>query len=165
MPGPPDESAEDLYENAPCGYLSTDPDGLIVRVNATFLRWTGHRREELVGRRRFAELLTGGGRIYHETHYAPLLRMQGSVREIALDIVRADGTRLPVLVNSERSAARPSARRCSTRPTASATSRSCSPRGIASARRASGWSGCSGSRRRWPSRRRPRRSLPRSRAS
>ncbi len=101
MPGPPDESAEDLYENAPCGYLSTDPDGLIVRVNATFLRWTGHRREELVGRRRFAELLTGGGRIYHETHYAPLLRLQGSVREIALDIVRADGTRLPVLVNSE----------------------------------------------------------------
>ena len=101
MPAPPDESAEDLYENAPCGYLSTDADGLVLRVNATFLRWTRYRREELVGRRRFAELLTGGGRIYHETHYAPLLRMQGSVREIALDIVRADGTRLPVLVNSE----------------------------------------------------------------
>ena len=41
-----------------------------------------------------------GGRIYHETHYAPLLRMQGSVREIAVDIVGADGRRLSVLVNS-----------------------------------------------------------------
>ena len=95
-----EESAEDLYENAPCGYLSTAPDGTIVRVNATFLRWTGHRREELVGVKRFQDLLTVGGRIYHETHYAPLLRMQDHVREIAVDIVAADGRRLPVLVNS-----------------------------------------------------------------
>src|SRR5215218_4951022 len=96
----PEETAEELYEEAPCGYLTTRPDGTIVRVNATFLRWTGYVREDLVGRRRFAELLTAGGRIYHETHYAPLLRMQGSVREIALDLVRADGRRLPVLVNA-----------------------------------------------------------------
>ena len=95
-----DESAEDLYENAPCGYLSTAPDGTIVRVNGTFLRWTGHTREGLVGVKRFQDLLTVGGRIYHETHYAPLLRMQGHVREIAVDVVAADGRRLPVLVNS-----------------------------------------------------------------
>jgi PAS domain S-box-containing protein len=94
------ESAEDLYEHAPCGYLSAAPDGTIARVNETFLRWTGHRREELVGARRFQELLTVGGRIYYETHYAPLLRMQGAVREIAVDLVAADGRRLPVLVNS-----------------------------------------------------------------
>jgi PAS domain S-box-containing protein len=104
--GPPtspalfEESAEDLYENAPCGYLSALPGGTIVRVNQTFLTWTGYRREDLVDRRRFHELLTAGGRIFHETHYAPLLRMQGAVREIALDIVCADGRRLPVLVNS-----------------------------------------------------------------
>ena len=36
-----EDSAEDLYENAPCGYLSTLPDGTIVKVNATFLAWTG----------------------------------------------------------------------------------------------------------------------------
>jgi len=95
-----EESAEDLYEHAPCGYLSTLPDGLIVKVNETFLSWTGHRREDLVRRRRFQDLLTPGGRIYHETHYAPLLQMQGAVREIAVDVVRADGGRLPMLVNS-----------------------------------------------------------------
>lgn len=96
----PSESAEDLYEHAPCGYLSTTPDGTIARVNATLLSWLGHDRDELVGRRRFSDLLTPGGRIYHETHYAPLLAMQGSVREIALDLVCAGGRRLPVLVNS-----------------------------------------------------------------
>jgi sigma-B regulation protein RsbU (phosphoserine phosphatase) len=89
-----------LYDRAPCGHLSTAPDGTIVRINDTFLGWTGHRREDLVGRRRFVDLLPVGDRIYHETHYAPTLHMQGSVREIALEVVRADGRRLPVLVNA-----------------------------------------------------------------
>lgn len=94
------DDAVRLYDQAPCGYLSTTPDGLVTKVNQTFLTWIGHSREELVGQRTFAELLTPGGRIYHETHYAPMLSLQGSVREIALEIVRADGTRLPVLVNA-----------------------------------------------------------------
>jgi sigma-B regulation protein RsbU (phosphoserine phosphatase) len=95
-----DDDAVQLYERAPCGYLTTAPDGTIVKVNTTFLVLTGYTRIDLVGRRRFADLLTAGGRIYHETHYAPMLTMQDGVREIALDIVRADGSRLPVLVNS-----------------------------------------------------------------
>ena len=97
---PLDDDAEQLYDRAPCGYLSTTPDGTIVKVNQTFLNLTGYAREDLVGRRTFAQLLSPGGRIYHETHYAPLLRMRDSVREIALDVVTADGSRLPVLVNS-----------------------------------------------------------------
>lgn len=94
------DSAEELFEDAPCGYLSTTVDGRILRVNRTFEKWTGHRREDLVGARCFQELLSPGGRIYHETHYAPLLAMQGAVSEIAVEIVRADGSRLPALINS-----------------------------------------------------------------
>ena len=75
-------------------------DGTILRVNRTFEDLTGRKRADLLGRRRFQDLLTPGGRIYHETHYAPLLRMQGSVREIAVEIVRPDGSNLPALVNS-----------------------------------------------------------------
>ncbi|MFF5899595.1 PP2C family protein-serine/threonine phosphatase [Streptomyces argenteolus] len=96
----PQDSAEDLYENAPCGYLSTLMDGRIVKVNGTLLKWLGHRREELVGRRHFSDLLTIGGRLYHETHFSPLLRMQGEVSGIALELKAADGSRLPVLVTS-----------------------------------------------------------------
>ena len=69
-------------------------------MNRTFLTWTGFARDDLVGKRRFADLLDAGGRIYHETHYAPLLRMQGTVRAIALTMVKADGSTLPVLVNA-----------------------------------------------------------------
>ena len=95
-----DDSAEELFEDAPCGYLTTRPDGVILKVNRTFERLTGLAREQLVGQRRFQDLLAPGGRIYHETHYAPLLHMQGSVREIATELIRADGTRLPALISS-----------------------------------------------------------------
>ena len=93
------ETAEELYEEAPCGYLSTTPEGVIVRVNGTFLRWTGYARDEVVGRS-FTSLLSAGGRVYFETHLRPMLQMQGHVREIALEMVCADDARLPVLVNA-----------------------------------------------------------------
>ena len=95
-----EDTAEALFEDAPCGYISTTPDGTFLRVNRTFEELSGRMRDELIGRRRFQELLSPGGRIYHETHCAPLLRMQGTIREIALEVVRGDGSRRPVLVSS-----------------------------------------------------------------
>ncbi|MFE2709503.1 SpoIIE family protein phosphatase [Streptomyces mirabilis] len=95
-----EDSAEDLYERAPCGYLSTLLDGTIAKINTTLLDWLGHQRGDLVGRKTFSDLLTVGGRLYHETHFAPLLRMQGEVSGIALELKTADGGRLPVLVTS-----------------------------------------------------------------
>ena len=95
-----EEDVEELYEHAPVGYLSSLPGGLIVKVNRTLLSWTGHDRDGLVGLKRFQDLLAPGARIYYETHYAPLLQMQGHVREIAVELLRADGSRIPVLLNS-----------------------------------------------------------------
>ncbi|GGW94819.1 histidine kinase [Streptomyces malachitofuscus] len=95
-----EDSAEDLYESAPCGYLSTMMDGTIAKINATLLGWLGLSRNEVVGRMRFTDLLTVGGKLYHETHFAPLLRMQGHLGGIALEMRTASGSRLPVLVTS-----------------------------------------------------------------
>ncbi|MER7779154.1 SpoIIE family protein phosphatase [Streptomyces sp. NPDC096191] len=95
-----EDSTEDLYEHAPCGYLSTLLDGQIAKVNTTLLDWLGYERQDLVGRKHFADLLTVGGRLYHETHFAPLLRMQGEIKGIALELKAADGSRLPVMVTS-----------------------------------------------------------------
>lgn len=93
------DDLEDLFENAPCGYLSTDKDGRILRANQTFAQWTGYASAALVGRR-FADLLPIVGKIFYETHCAPMLHMQGSFSEMALDIARADGTKMPALVNA-----------------------------------------------------------------
>nr|WP_229869666.1 SpoIIE family protein phosphatase [Streptomyces flaveolus] len=95
-----EDSSDDLYDNAPCGYVSTLLDGKIAKVNATLLGWLGYERGDLVGRRTFSDLLTVGGRLYHETHFAPLLRMKGEISGIALEMQAADGIRLPVLVTS-----------------------------------------------------------------
>jgi sigma-B regulation protein RsbU (phosphoserine phosphatase) len=95
-----EDSAEDLYESAPCGYLSTLLDGTIAKINATLLGWLGLSRDEVVGRMRFSDLLTVGGKLYHETHFAPLLRMQGHLGGVALEMRTASGSRLPVLVTS-----------------------------------------------------------------
>ncbi|MEU1050448.1 SpoIIE family protein phosphatase [Streptomyces sp. NPDC005897] len=95
-----EDSAEDLYESAPCGYLSTLMDGTIAKINTTLLDWLGLERQNVVGRMRFTDLLTVGGKLYHETHFAPLLRMQGEIGGIALDVKGADGSRIPVLVSS-----------------------------------------------------------------
>jgi sigma-B regulation protein RsbU (phosphoserine phosphatase) len=95
----PAEDLEDLYENAPCGYLSLQPDGRIVKVNRTLSTWIGIPAEQLLGKR-LRDLLNTSGRIFYETHFAPLLRMQGFFNEVALDLVTADGRTLPVLANA-----------------------------------------------------------------
>ena len=99
---PERNGAEELFENAPCGYLVTRGDGTIARVNRTFLRWTGYDRETLLAGRRFQDLLTVPGRIWHETHFAPLLRLRGEVREAAVDLLLDDGRTLPVLANASQ---------------------------------------------------------------
>ncbi len=95
-----EDSAEELYENAPCGYLSTLMDGTIAKINSTLLGWLGLEQEAVVGRMRFTDLLTVGGRLYHETHFAPLLRMRGEIGGIALEMRQPGGARMPVLVSS-----------------------------------------------------------------
>ncbi|WP_129794459.1 PAS domain-containing sensor histidine kinase [Sphingosinicella sp. CPCC 101087] len=95
----PTEDLADLYENAPCGYVSLSPDARIVKVNRTLADWLGISAVQLLGRPIF-ELLSFGGRIAYETHLAPLLRLQGFVHEIALDLLRSDGTKIPVIANA-----------------------------------------------------------------
>jgi len=55
------------------------------------LQWTGYAAEEILNGKRFQELLARPSAIFYETHFAPLLRMQGYVREITVDFVGPDG--------------------------------------------------------------------------
>nr|WP_314261360.1 PAS domain-containing sensor histidine kinase [uncultured Devosia sp.] len=93
------EDLHDLYENAPVGYLSLGADGKIVKLNTTFATWLGRDANALIGKR-FRDLLNVAGSVFYETHFAPLLRMQGHFEEVALVLVTASGVPLPVLVNA-----------------------------------------------------------------
>ena len=78
-----------LFDEAACGLVLTHDDGLIARVNRTFCRWLGYEAQELVGRARLQDLLTMGGRIFHQTHWVPLLQIQGSIAEVKFDVLPA----------------------------------------------------------------------------
>jgi sigma-B regulation protein RsbU (phosphoserine phosphatase) len=90
----------DLFDNAPCGYAVLDASGLVLEANAELLRLLGRTREEVVGELSLAQLVSAGARIYLDTHVFPILALDGFVRELAVDVVHADGTRVPVLLSA-----------------------------------------------------------------
>lgn len=96
---PPEESAEDLYENAPFGYISFLKDGTIFKLNRTLLNLLNYEKEEIVGVKKIQDFFRIGGKIYFETHFFPLIKMQGFVKEINFDLVRKDKTFFPALFN------------------------------------------------------------------
>jgi sigma-B regulation protein RsbU (phosphoserine phosphatase) len=95
-------SSTDLFEAAACGLARTTGDGTFLNVNRRFCEWVGYSSQELCGQRKLQELLTMGGRIFHQTHWHPLLQMQGSVAEVKLEILHRDGHPLPMLIDAVR---------------------------------------------------------------
>jgi PAS domain S-box-containing protein len=94
----PEESLDELYEHAPCGYLTTTVSGTIVRVNATFVDWIGRTRDEVIGRR-LQDLLTAAARIFYMAHCVPQLYRTGTITQVAMDLCCAGGGKLPALLH------------------------------------------------------------------
>ncbi|MGR3550426.1 sensor histidine kinase [Pseudooceanicola sp.] len=86
-----------LIDDAPCGIVSTDPDGRIQYLNSTLRKWLGGSPE--VELKRFPDFLTGAGQLFYETHMAPMMRLQGFIREISCALDRRDAEPLPVLLS------------------------------------------------------------------
>ena len=102
--GSVDLDLEQLYQQAPCGYLVLADDHTIAAVNDTFLHWTGHCREDLLGTP-FDRLLPVGDRILFSTHCLPQLAVAGAVGEIVIDVIGVGGARRPALLTAARTPA------------------------------------------------------------
>jgi PAS domain S-box-containing protein len=87
-------------DEVPGARISTLPDGTIIEVNRAFLLWTGYDEAKLLDRCRFQDLLPPSGRVFHDLRYMPALLLGGEVGEMDLDLLRADGARLPVLASA-----------------------------------------------------------------
>ena len=101
VPEAPSNPMAPSAELAVCGMATTDTKGLLLWVNAILCRWLGKTTEELVGQKKLQDLLTIGGRIFHQTHWAPLIQLQGSVAEVKLDFVGPAGRIVPMVLNAE----------------------------------------------------------------
>ena len=93
------EEISDLYNNAPCGYHSIGPDGAFVRINDTELKWLGYRREEIMDRVKWPDLLTPESR---EKFYKifPVFQETGWASDVEFDVIRKDGSVFSVLLNA-----------------------------------------------------------------
>jgi len=79
-----------LYQEAPCGLISFNTEGGIVRVNQTLCNWLGRTAEE-VQDLKFTSLLTTAGNMYYKVVVESLLNMQGYVNEINFSFVNPNG--------------------------------------------------------------------------
>jgi PAS domain S-box-containing protein len=89
----------DLYNRAPCGYHSLDPDGRFLEVNDTELAWLGYTREEMVNRLAFSDLLTPESLQYFRACY-PRFKQQGFIHDLEFDVRRKNGSLLSILISA-----------------------------------------------------------------
>lgn len=79
-----------------------DDRSRIVLANRTLTDWLGFDTADVVGKN--PDLMPVAGRMFFETNFSSLLRMQGFFHAVALDFVCKDGKRLPVLANARQTA-------------------------------------------------------------
>jgi PAS domain S-box-containing protein len=92
------EEVADLYNNAPCGYHSLDPEGKVIEVNETELAMLGYAREEFVGHH-ITEFMTEAGKTLFRMNF-PRLHRNGQRGNLEFEFVCRDGSTLPVVVNA-----------------------------------------------------------------
>jgi len=89
----------ELLDRAPCGFVSFGSDGIVQYANTTLLDMIGAAPESVIGRS-FESLLTISSRIFYQTHFFPLLRMQSRVEEVFLTLRSAPSGDVAVLTNA-----------------------------------------------------------------
>lgn len=94
------EELREHYDDAPVALHSLDQDGRYMHVNQTELALLGYERSELLGARRFGELLTTASRDAFDAHFAALRMPDAVTRSLRLTLLRHDGSELEVLCSS-----------------------------------------------------------------
>ncbi len=89
----------DVLDRAPCGFVSFGSDGIVRYANTTLIEMIGASPETVIGRP-FESLLTISSRIFYQTHFFPLLRMQLRVEEVFLTLRSAPSGDVAVLTNA-----------------------------------------------------------------
>jgi signal transduction histidine kinase len=90
-----------LLDTAPFGFLVARDDGYVEAANRTLAGMLGTTPEQLEGRH-VDNLLNTPGRIFYQSHFFPVLRLQGRISEVYVSLVGERGVEVPVLLNALR---------------------------------------------------------------
>jgi PAS domain S-box-containing protein len=93
------QEVQDLYNNAPCGYHSLSPEGVIIRMNQTELKWLGYTKEEVLGSMQITNILIPEE---HQSYYDDFasFKKTGVIHNKEHTFLRKDGSTFPVLLNA-----------------------------------------------------------------
>jgi PAS domain S-box-containing protein len=89
----------EFFRNAPCGFHALDASGVIVEVNDTELAMLQRRREDVVGRLRFVDLLSPLSKRRFVREF-PTFKRTGRVEGLSFDLLRRDGSTIPILLSA-----------------------------------------------------------------
>jgi PAS domain S-box-containing protein len=87
-----------LYDEAPCGYHSLDPEGRVIRINKTELNMLGYSWEEVVGRKITDFLTPKFAEGFH--HNYSLFIKNGGFEDRESQFIRKDGSIITVRLSS-----------------------------------------------------------------
>jgi PAS domain S-box-containing protein len=90
---------DDAYEHAPYGRHALDPDGVFLAINRTELEMLGFERAEVVGKLKFSDILTEPSKQRFAREF-PRFKRHGRIEDAHFDMVRKDGSVLPVLLSA-----------------------------------------------------------------
>jgi PAS domain S-box-containing protein len=90
-----------LLDTAPFGFLVAQDDGRVEAANRTLSEMLGKPVDAIVGHH-VDGLLTNPSRIFYQTHFFPILKLQAQVSEVYVSLQDANGQEVPVLLNARR---------------------------------------------------------------
>lgn len=93
------DQAQALYEHAPCGYLSTDANHRLSKINQTLLDWLDYSREEALNQLDIFDLIDVS---CHQAMYDCLEghRAGTPATTMEIELIRRNGSRFRVLLSS-----------------------------------------------------------------
>ena len=90
--------AEDLYNNAPCGYHTRDANGVFTRMNSTELQWLGYRHNEVIGKLTLLDIVSPESQAIVKRKFADI-QQKGELNDMEIEMLKHDGTRFPILMS------------------------------------------------------------------
>ena len=96
-----DETIGQLLDTAPCGFVSFADDSRILQINTTLLERLDYERAALIDQP-LERILTVGSRIFHQTHFFPLVKLHGRAQEVFILFRARDGGDVGMLCNAVR---------------------------------------------------------------
>ena len=94
-----EDEVQHLFEHVPFGSHAVDAQGVYLHINTNELAWLGYNLNEVVGKKSFFDFLTPSSQAEFRKHL-PIAGLTKSVTDLELELLRRDGTSMPISLNS-----------------------------------------------------------------